>query len=774
MISSAFLRVFCASVAINVCSNILFTNPDTVMPDLAREQEHRNRLLLERSPSMRDRVVSQVLPVHIDIRTHETLSDAEVTLLEALQIGTARTAIRSLASLATINEVDHLGGGLDLIPALLLTLSLVDYERREFTIEHAHTSIGYYAALASLGFLDETLVVEQFRRGLDIPGHVSWVPGGTQLNGGRLGVMIPAAVGQALGKRAGYGDGAWVINHCGDAGWISGQALNGFNGASLHKAPVTFVMHRNGVQLSGATSSIMDRDPRPVIESLGITILETPSLHDTEELYKVYREAYMLAQVGRPSLIYPVGIQETLAAFADRYGIADYVEQMAAKHSIDPETEVWIPGSLMSFRDVLPMLETILLVNGLPGGVGHHDGHMKGRNAGEVLANPMLTLSDGHRQALDTIRSAPTAEVVTEARPATGSRNLVLPDTMVRDIDLPKPGKAVSPRAGVEAAYAAVARMFPDHMFVVSCDLDPSTKLAKARTFLDEEHQFEMSIEEQASALMANGLAMSTRRPQFTVFSTFAAFFEGIAREGFEIWRYQRNLTGVNEGLNVMMHLSHVGACTGRDHFSGWGLDWITLAIGYLPYLHRFYAPADARAAFLAIRDAAAHYGGHIIGVPRDNLPVLTKQGSDNPLWETTDAWEAMTPFRTYDGAAKAILAIGAPVYLAEEAADRLADGTPTDVYIINGLPLPEGALQQLFERYRGGLVTIEDGIIGTRQTGLRGFAGFVAGAAYASGVPLGHIGITDPRIAPSEGHHEVWEHFGITTEALVAAVQAL
>ena len=71
-----------------------------------------------------------------------------------------------------------------------------------------------------------------------VPGHVSWLPGGTQLNGGRLGVMVPVAVGQALGRRAHKGDDAWVIVHCGDAGWISGQALNGFNGASAtHQVP---------------------------------------------------------------------------------------------------------------------------------------------------------------------------------------------------------------------------------------------------------------------------------------------------------------------------------------------------------------------------------------------------------------------------------------------------------------------------------------------------------------------------------------------------------
>ena len=312
-------------------------------------------------------------------------------------------------------------------------------------------------------------------------------------------------------------------------------------------------------------------------------------------------------------------------------------------------------------------------------------------------------------------------------------------------------------------------------MFVVSCDLDPSTKLLKARTFLEANHQFEMSIQEQVSALMANGLAFSDKAPQLNVFSTFAAFFEGIAREGFDMWRYQRNLNGVNEGLNVTFHLSHVGACTGRDHFSGWGLAWISLAIGYLPYLHRFYAPADAISAFMAVRDLAANYGGHIIGVPRDNLPVLKKQDSDDALWTSHSAWESLTPFRSYTNARRAILAIGAPSFLADEAAAQLnSDGIPTDVYIINGLPLNDGKLGDLASRYPEGLVTIEDGIIGTSATGCRGIAGLVSSSAGCRTIPLAHIGITDPRIAPSVGHMETWAHFGITADALVSAVTGL
>ena len=32
---------------------------------------------------------------------------------------------------------------------------------------------------------------------------------------------------------------AMVVCHTGDAGWVSGQALNGFLAASLHRAPIT-------------------------------------------------------------------------------------------------------------------------------------------------------------------------------------------------------------------------------------------------------------------------------------------------------------------------------------------------------------------------------------------------------------------------------------------------------------------------------------------------------------------------------------------------------
>ncbi len=749
------------------------------MQSAIQGQERRNRKLLKSAGYLGAEVTSEVLPLQIDVGSQESLTRGQADLLEALQIQSACTAIRSLASLAAIGELDHLGGGLELIPGLLLTLGCTDFERIEYTIEHAHTSIGYYASLATFGYVGEEAVVEGFRRGLDFPGHVSWLPGGTQLNGGRLGVMIPVAVGQALGKRARHGR-AWVITHCGDAGWVSGQALNGFNGADVAGAPVTFVMHRNGIQLSGATHSIMDKDPRPIIEALGIRIIEIPTLHDSARLYEAYREGYRMAQEGRPNLIFPTGYRSrdgevvNLDWFAAQHGIKRETRKFASAHGVPMDREIWVPGSLMSYRDLVPMLECLFLVNRLPGGEGHHDGHMKGRDADEVLSNPMFRVKSRQRKALAAATGAPRRTVVTRARPEAGSPNLILSREILEAVELPAAGEKVSPRAGSEAGYAAVAEAHPENVFVVSCDLDASTKLGKARGFLAPDHQFEMSIEEQASALLANGLAMSGPQPQLNVISTFAAFFEGIAREGFDMWRYQRNLNGVNEGLNVTYHLSHVGACTGRDHFSGWGLDWINVGLTYLPYLHRFYAPADARAAFVAVRDLAARYGGHVIGIPRDELPILDRQDGSGPLWRADDDWQPVTPYRTCPGARRAILTFGAPAFLGAEAAARLEKkGVAADVHIVNGLPLSPSALEKLLAPYTGGVVTVEDGFIGTPRTGLRGFAGLVAGAA-SPGQPRAHIGITDPRIAPSEGHMETWEHFGITARAIAAAVAGI
>src|SRR4030095_12761099 len=211
---------------------------------------------------------------------------------------------------------------------------------RHFAIEHGHASIVYYAALSALGFLPEERVIETFRRSLDIAGHVSWVPGGTPIGSGRLGITIPVATGLALGLKAKKGPSGLVVCHCGDAGWISGQAMSGFSTASFHHAPTVFIMHRNGIQLSGTTEKIFDKDPRKIISALGIEILEIPSLHNRNELFAAYKSAFQLAESGQPSFISPVGYRSegsksvTLESLGQMYGISTDVANFAGQHNV--------------------------------------------------------------------------------------------------------------------------------------------------------------------------------------------------------------------------------------------------------------------------------------------------------------------------------------------------------------------------------------------------------------------------------------------------------
>ena len=111
----------------------------------------------------------------------------------------------------------------------------------------------------------------------------------------------------------------------------------------------------------------------------------------------------------------------TLKTFGERYGVTEAVEAFAAQHDVPMDKQVWIPGSLMSFRDTEPMLECLFLVNDLPGGKNHHDGSMQGRVEAEVLGGAMF--EDNcctSRGALATLRQNGSRTVVTRARPAPG------------------------------------------------------------------------------------------------------------------------------------------------------------------------------------------------------------------------------------------------------------------------------------------------------------------------------------------------------------------
>ena len=122
----------------------------------------------------------------------------------------------------------------------------------------------------------------------------------------------------------------------------------------------------------------------------------------------------------------------------------------------------------------------------------------------------------------------------------------------------------------------------------------------------------------------------------------------------------------------------------------------------------------------------------------------------------------------THADAKTAILSVGAPTYIAVSAAEKAtAGGVPTDAYVINGFPLAGDFFEGIAARYTR-VLTLEDGLIGTPESGVRGFAGLAATHLQSAGVQMHHFGIVDPGVAPSETFLELWEHFGMTEAHLL------
>ena len=294
----------------------------TALARLASEQERRNATLLANTPLAGRRIESQVLPFALNLAADALTPDLDATLA-ALEKTAATTAIKSLVSLAKANDIDHLGGGLELIPALLMTLGITDYTHHHYAIEHGHTSIGYYAALSALGFVPEARVIDWFRRSLDIAGHVSWLPGGTPIGSGRLGVQCRSQPAWPSGcKRASRRRRLRRLPLRRRRLDLRAGAERIQCGASFHKAPIAFVMHRNGIQLSGHDAS--DHGPGSAPDHREPRCRDSRNSHAPRprESVQAYGEAYRRALAGRSTLIYPVGYgvtgaPVTVKAFGD-------------------------------------------------------------------------------------------------------------------------------------------------------------------------------------------------------------------------------------------------------------------------------------------------------------------------------------------------------------------------------------------------------------------------------------------------------------------------
>ena len=161
----------------------------------------------------------------------------------------------------------------------------------------------------TLGFLDKARVVDGFRRSLDIAGHVSWVPGGT-----RAQLRTPRRDDAGRHRARARTQGATRARRASSSatpatpGWISGQALNGFNAAAVprradhvrdapqrHPAVGHDAAH-HGPGSAADHRELRHQDPRDPVAARPRARCSPP-----------IGEAFDSAQAGHATLIYPTG-----------------------------------------------------------------------------------------------------------------------------------------------------------------------------------------------------------------------------------------------------------------------------------------------------------------------------------------------------------------------------------------------------------------------------------------------------------------------------------
>ncbi|MFG1918465.1 transketolase [Micromonospora sp. NPDC048898] len=222
----------------------------------------------------------------------------------------------------------HLGGSMSLVEILLVLyrdVMLVDPvrparpDRDVLLLSKGHGAIGLYAVLAECGFLPEALVESYGLPGSRLMAHPTPGLPGIEAPTGALGHGLPLGVGVALGLRlTGSARRCFVILGDGElqegSVWEAAMAAGGYGLDRL-----TAVVDRNGLQITGATESVVGLEPLAgKWESFGWRVV-TADGHDATSL----RGALGSTTPGRPTVV--------LAATVKGKGLP-YVENKVHSH----------------------------------------------------------------------------------------------------------------------------------------------------------------------------------------------------------------------------------------------------------------------------------------------------------------------------------------------------------------------------------------------------------------------------------------------------------
>ncbi len=284
-----------------------------------------------------------------------------------------------------------------------------------------------------------------------------------------------------------------------------------------------------------------------------------------------------------------------------------------------------------------------------------------------------------------------------------------------------------------------------EDVVVLDADLSKSTKTALfAKEF--PRRFFDMGIAEQNMIGTAAGLSLGGKIP---FASSFAVFATGRAFE-------QVRNSVCYPKLNVKIAATHAGITVGEDGGSHQSVEDMAV-MRALPNM-TVVVPADAGETKQAVFAAAETGGPFYIRLGRSGVPVIYDEnyrfqlGKAHILREGKDA---------------AVIACGLMVSQALAAADLLA-GSGIDITVVNSAtvkPLDAETILNVAGK-TGAVVTAEEhSIIG----GLGSVVAELLVENYP--VPVERVGISD-KFGESGAPAELLEHFGLTAEAIAAAVK--
>jgi transketolase len=215
---------------------------------------------------------------------------------------------RRIVAMCASPSGGHLGGSMSLVEILLVLYREVMQvdpvrpggpDRDVLLLSKGHGAIGLYAVLAECGFLPEALVDSYGLPGSRLMAHPTPGVPGIEAPTGALGHGLPLGVGVALGLRlTGSARRCFVILGDGElqegSVWEAAMAAGGYGLDRL-----TAVVDRNGLQITGATESVVGLEPLAgKWESFGWRVV-TADGHDAASL----RAALGSTAPGRPTVV---------------------------------------------------------------------------------------------------------------------------------------------------------------------------------------------------------------------------------------------------------------------------------------------------------------------------------------------------------------------------------------------------------------------------------------------------------------------------------------